>query len=195
MDLGQPASIQTATQHVLERWEGRIDVLVNNAVEWISTSEQPIALFEHVELERVARSIRSNVEGVFAMTQAVVPAMRRAQWGRIVNLSSIAATEGIPGFAWYSTAKAALHGLTRTLAHELGPWGILVNTVVPGSTRTETLVDQFPDHLLEQQARRLPIRRLLEPREVAAVVAFMGSAINTGITGEFIRVSGGRPSF
>ena len=119
--------------------------------------------------------------------------MRTQQWGRIVNVSSIAATDGMVGFAWYAASKTALHGLARTLAAELGDSDILINNVMPGATMTSTVFDHLPSTLLARKARELPIRRLPRPEEVAATIVFLASAMNTTVTGEDVRASGGRP--
>jgi 3-oxoacyl-[acyl-carrier protein] reductase len=191
LDLGDLASICAATRTVLARW-GRIDVVVNNAVDWVPASDYRSTLFEDVPAEKWQPLIRSNVEGAYALIQAVVPTMRTRRWGRIVNVSSVAATDGLAGYAWYATAKAALHGMTRTLARELGPSGILVNVVMPGGTLTESVMEQVPAPLLGRQARSLPIRRLPNPDEVASVIAFLASPVNGVVTGEIVRASGGR---
>jgi 3-oxoacyl-[acyl-carrier protein] reductase len=192
LDLTVADSIRDAVNQVLDRW-GRVDVLINNAVEWVRVSGQNPAAFEAVEPGSWQRPLRANIEGAYTATQAVVPSMRARQWGRIVNISSIAATDGMPGFSWYSASKAALHGLTRTLARELGPSGILVNVVMPGGTLTSSVFEQVPAFTLKLQARQLPIGRLPRPEEVAATIVFLASAANTTVTGEIVRSSGGRP--
>jgi 3-oxoacyl-[acyl-carrier protein] reductase len=191
LDLSDLTSICAATRTVLARW-GRIDVLVNNAVDWLPATDYHSTLFEDVPADRWRPLIRSNVEGVYGLIQSVVPTMRGQRWGRIVTVSSVAATDGLAGYAWYSTAKAALHGMTRTLARELGPSGILVNVVMPGATLTESVMEQIPESVLGQQARRVPIRRLPTPDEVASVIAFLASPNNAVVTGEIVRASGGR---
>jgi 3-oxoacyl-[acyl-carrier protein] reductase len=191
LELGDRASICAATRGVLERW-GQIDAVVNNAVAWVEASEYHAARFEDVPAETWQPLIRANVEGVYGFIQAVVPTMRARGWGRIVNVSSTAATDGLTGYAWYVTAKSALHGMTQTLARELGPSGILVNVVMPGGTLTESLMEQVPEPLLRREAQSVPIRRLPKPEEVARVIAFLASPSNTVITGEAVRASGGR---
>src|SRR5262249_61278070 len=94
--------------------------------------------------------LRVNIEGAYAATQAAVPSMRSRGWGRIVNVSSGVAVDGVPGTGPYAAAKAALHGLTRTLAKELGPDGILVNVVMPGLTLTERNAAELPAAAREQ---------------------------------------------
>jgi 3-oxoacyl-[acyl-carrier protein] reductase len=108
-----------------------------------------------------------------------------------VNISSGIAVDGFAGSGPYAAAKAALHGLTRTLCKELGPAGILVNVVMPGLTLTERNAARLPAELRAQVEQNSPIRRVLPPEEVAPMIVFLCSAANTAVTGEIIRASGG----
>jgi 3-oxoacyl-[acyl-carrier protein] reductase len=186
LDLGSPESIAAAVAAVHAAWR-RIDILVNNAVDYGRRAYVP---FERVPPAEWHRLLRANIEGPYAAIQEVVPGMRRQQWGRIVSISSIAADDGAPGAAWYATAKSALHGLTRTLTKELGGCGILANVVMPGLTLTDS-PDAVPAALREQYERASPIGRLLSAQEVAPMAVFLCSALNTGVTGQIFRVSGG----
>ena len=134
--------------------------------------------------------LRGNLEGAHLAIQAVLPSMRRNQWGRIVNVSSAVAADGYPGAATYGAAKAGLHGMTRTLAKELAPYGILTNVVMPGLTLTESVRQSMPE-MVEQAAKLSPIRHVPSPEEVASVIVFVASAANTTINGEVIRANGG----
>jgi len=187
-DLGSAEAIEAAASAVQHRW-GRVDVLVNNAVRWpVRTAEQS-PLFESLHADEWCAILRANVDGAMAMIQAVVPSMRRHGWGRIVNVSSGIAADGLAGVGAYGAAKAALHGLTRTLAKELGPDGILVNVVMPGLTVTERSAAHLPAEVRDRMARGAPIR-LLQPEEIAPTILFLASAVNSAVTGEIIRVSG-----
>ena len=190
LDLAEPESIKETIRYTLERWN-RIDVLVNNAVDWIPEAGY-VGPIEKAPLEEWQGLIRSNLEGTLAAIHGAIPIMREKRWGRIANLSSVAAVDGMPGYAWYAAAKAAIHGLTRTLAKELGPSGILVNTLMPGATLTDRIQASFPERKLEAMAAALPIRRIPAPKDVASVVLFLCSAKNGAITGEIVRASGGR---
>jgi 3-oxoacyl-[acyl-carrier protein] reductase len=190
LDLGVRESIVAAVKVALDRW-GRIDVLVNNAVQWGTRGPFEAPPFEEVEPDYWRPLLEANVEGPYAAIQAVLPAMRARSWGRIVNVSSGIAVDGLPGAGPYAAAKAALHGLTRTLAKELGPAGILTNVVMPGLTLTERTLERLPATLREQIAQGSPIRRLLPPEEVVPTIVFLASAANTAVTGEIIRASGG----
>jgi 3-oxoacyl-[acyl-carrier protein] reductase len=111
--------------------------------------------------------------------------------GQIVNVSSGVAVDGVPGTGPYAAAKAALHGLTRTLSKELGPAGVLVNVVMPGVTLTERMAAALPATVRQQHEQASPIRRLLPPEEVVPTIVFLCSGANTAVTGEIIRASGG----
>lgn len=190
-DLRAPDTFCDVVRIAMERW-GRIDVLVNNAAHWQPMPSAWRGPFEQCPTETWQPLLRANVEGCYAAIQQVVGVMRRQQWGRIVNVSSAAAVDGMPEFGWYAAAKASMHGLTYTLAKELGPEGILVNVVMPGATMTESVLAHVSSRALERQAASLPIRRVPDPIEVASVILFLGSAANSAITGEVVRASGGR---
>ncbi len=190
MQLADAESIRTAVDGIVERF-GAVDVLVNNAVSWGDVGPWEAPLFEHRAATSWRPVLEANVEGHYHAIQRVLPSMRARSWGRIVNVSSTVAADGLPGSGPYGAAKAALHGLTRTLAKELGPAGILANVVMPGLTLTEGNVERIPAASLEPIAAETPLRRLLRAEEVAATIVFLGSAANTALTGEIVRASGG----
>jgi 3-oxoacyl-[acyl-carrier protein] reductase len=190
MDLSGDASIIAAMDNVVRQW-GRIDVLVNNAVQWSEYRADASPLFEDLPRHLWRDPLRANVEGHYVATQAVLSSMRRHHWGRIVNVSAVAAEDGFAGGAWYAAAKSALHGLTRSVAREVGIDGILVNAVMPGYTLTERTRQLVSPEVLAQHARSSSIGRLLVPQEIAATVVYLCSTANAAITGECIRASGG----
>lgn len=190
LDLASPDSVLRAVGAALERW-GQVDVLVNNAVYWGDRAPWDVPLFEEVAPEDWRAYFRLNFEGAYSAVQAVLPSMRLRGFGRIVSVSSGVAEDGFPGTAPYGAAKAALHGLTKTLSKELAPVGILVNVVMPSLTRTERMVAQLPARVLEMSAQASPLRRLPSPDEVAAAIVYLCSGANTAITGEIVRVGGG----
>ncbi|MEW9527194.1 SDR family NAD(P)-dependent oxidoreductase [Microbispora sp. NPDC049125] len=189
-DLDDDEAARGLVGTVLE-WSGRIDVLVNNAVHWGAAEPDTGGSFEAVPDERWRRVIRANVEGALRLSRAVVPSMRERGWGRMVHISSSIAADGMPGGEYYGAAKAALHGFSRSAAFGLGKDGdILSNVVMPGFTRTETnvaMAEQVGGHY----SARAPIGRLLDAAEVANAVVYLGSAANTGITGQAVKVTGG----
>ncbi len=189
-DLGDAGSAQALVEAVLA-WSGRIDVLVNNAVLWGSTAPDLTSPFEDAPDEAWLGVVRTNIEGALRLSRSVAPHMRGRGWGRLVHVSSSVAVEGMPGGEYYGAAKAALHGFSRSAAFSLGRDGdILSNVVIPGLTRTETnvaIVESVP----AEYAERHPIGRLLDADEVAGPIVYLGSAANTGITGQAILVNGG----
>lgn len=190
-DLSDSESIDTAVQTVIDRWD-TINVLVNNAVPTqYGTSPETERSFEDAPREEWQGMLRDTVEGVYQTTQAVVPAMRAAEWGRIVTFSSNVVEEGLPGATAYIIAKTGLHGLTTSLAVDLGSDGILSNVVLPGFTRTEQNVEQTPEDIRDREAHRTPTHRLTTPEDVANVVVFLGSEANGHINGASVPVTGG----
>lgn len=186
-DLADPASADHLVATALDR-TGRVDVLVNNALIW----GDPTARFEDVPDDAWTGALRANIEGAIRLSRAVAPTLRKQRWGRLVHLSSTLVVDGADGSEYYTAAKAALHGFSRSLAHSLGKDGdILSNVVVPGLTRTATNPHVI-DAAGELYAARTPIGRLLDAAEVARPVVFLASAANTGITGQAVPVSGGQ---
>ncbi|WP_433931576.1 SDR family NAD(P)-dependent oxidoreductase [Sorangium cellulosum] len=192
LDLGSLESVKAAVAAVLARF-GQLDVLVNNAVRWSERLPWEAQRFEDIPLEEWQGTIHDNVDGAFAAIQAAVPSMRARGWGRIVNLSSGAALDGVVGSGPYAAAKSALHGLTAVLARELGPHGILANVVVPGLTLTDNVSARISPEFAERRGKAYPVGRLLRAEEVAPTIVFLCSAANTAVTGEIVRASGGRP--
>lgn len=189
LSLDDPQSAIACVNTTIEKL-GSIDILVNNAVAWVSTAGMK---FEDVPMADWQRGFRSNFECTYAAIQAALPTMRKHKWGRIINISSGVALDGVAGQAPYGSAKAGLHGLTSVLAREVGVDGILVNVVVPGITLTERVEKTATPELRDARAAGYPIKRLLPPDEVAPTVVFLSSAKNTAVTGEIVRASGGRP--
>lgn len=190
LDLADHGSIRAAVGAVAERW-GRLDVLVANAMDPCGLTPWAAPAFEEQAARTWQPFLRTNVEGPYAVVQAVVPAMRERGFGRIVMISGTSGVDGLPGAAALTTAKAALHGLVRTLTKELGPAGVLVNAVLPGTTLTEQIEALLPAAARAAREQASPLRRLLRPEDVVPAIAFLASPANTGVTGEMVRVSGG----
>jgi NAD(P)-dependent dehydrogenase (short-subunit alcohol dehydrogenase family) len=188
-DLADPDSIRSSMETITKEW-GILNVLVNNAAP-MDVAGPTGQLFEDVPLKNWQDMLRSSLEGVALTIQCALPLMRKSGWGRIVNVSSDA-TDGWPGLGPYATAKAGLHGLTRTLAVELGPANILSNVVMPGAVMTERTQAHISPEQREQIKQHMPTRQLIMPEDVAAVIVFLGSPLNRQIIGEIIRVTGGR---
>ncbi len=188
-DLADPDSIRSSIEQIQKEWS-TLNVLVNNAAP-MEVAGPTGQLFEDVPLKNWEAMIRNTLEGVTLTIQCALPMMRKSGWGRIVNISSDG-TDGWPGLGPYATAKAGLHGLTRTLAVELGPANILSNVVMPGAVMTERTQQHISDEQREQIKQHMPTRQLITPENVAAVILFLGSPVNKQIIGEIIRVTGGR---
>jgi 3-oxoacyl-[acyl-carrier protein] reductase len=188
-DLADPESIRSCIQSIEKEWAG-LNVLVNNAAP-MEVSGPTGQLFEEVPLQNWERMLRSTLEGVALTIQCALPLLRKSGWGRIVSISSDA-TDGWPGLGPYATAKAGLHGLTRTLAVELGPAGILSNVVMPGAVMTERTSQHISPDQRQQIEAHLPTRHVITPEDVAALIVFLGSPVNQQITGEIVRITGGR---
>lgn len=188
-DLADQDSIRSSIESVGKEW-GALNVLVNNAAP-MEVSGPSGKLFEEVPLKNWEEMLRKTLEGVTLTIQSALPLLRKSGWGRIVNVSSDA-TDGWPGLGPYATAKAGLHGLTRTLAVELGPANILSNVVMPGAVMTERTQKYTSDEQKEQIKQRMATRQLMTPEDVAALIVFLGSPVNRQITGEIIRITGGR---
>ncbi|REE98268.1 SDR family NAD(P)-dependent oxidoreductase [Thermomonospora umbrina] len=188
--LDDPESAGALVAAALD-WSGRIDVLINNAVSWGGTAPSGNGGYEDVPDDDWQGMVRANIEGAIRLSRAVTPAMRERRWGRMVHISSALAVVGGAGTEYYAASKAALHGFSRSAAFSLGKDGdILSNVVMPGLTRTETnahIADEHSDHY----SALSPLGRLLDAAEVANSVVYLGSAANTGITGQAIMVSGG----
>ena len=165
---------------------GRIDILVNNAGVLRPTKVIDI---EEDEWDWV---IAVNLKGTYLCSRAVLPAMRKGGWGRIVNFSSTAGkSTSTVGGAHYTAAKAGVLGFTRHLAREAAAYGITVNAVCPGLIDTEMVRGTIPEEKARAYAASFPIQRMGEPSEVAELVAFLASDRATYITGASLDINGG----
>ncbi len=173
---------------------GYIDILVNDAGGVLGQVGLPL---EEVTPEQWAAIFAVNVTGAFYCSQAVAPGMKTAHHGRIVNISSGAGLGiSLTGIQAYAAAKAAQIGLTRQLAHELGPWGITVNNIAPGFVRSNPTTErQWESYGVEGQRRlvdNIALKRLGRPEDIAAGVLFFASDYAGWITGQVIAIDGGK---
>lgn len=182
-DLSDVDDAQRFVQAVVDRW-GRIDVLVNNAG---VARDGILGMFSDDDIDTV---VDLNLKGTLYMTRLVSRRMLARRSGSIVNISSIVGLSGYRGLAVYSATKAAVDGLTRALARELGSRGITVNSIAPGYLRTE-MSHGLDEDQLQQIVRRTPAGRLGEPDDIARVAQFLVAPGNDYLTGQVIVVDGG----
>lgn len=185
--IAMDATEQVAVEALFAEHSG-FGVLVNN----VGVDQH--AFFTETRPDDWRALLAVNLEATFAFTHAALPTMQKAGWGRIVNISSEAGRLGSKGGAVYAAAKAGVVGFTRSIARENARYGITCNAVLPGPIRTPMVtrgIEQIGAKLEEAMASLTLVRRLGEPEEVAAAVAFLASPEASFITGEALGVSGG----
>jgi len=163
---------------------GRLDILVSNA--GIAIDQ----LLLRVKPEEVARTFATNVEGAIWCAKAAIRPMMRKRWGRIIHLSSVVGETGNPGQAVYAASKAALIGLTKTLAREYASRGVTVNAVAPGYIETD-MTDALNEEVRQAIVDQTPLGRVGRPEEIAAAVLYLASQEAGYVTGQVLRVNGG----
>lgn len=182
-DVADEQAVTGMVQAVLDRW-GKIDILVNNAG---ITADAPLARLRPEQWQHV---IETDLTSVFLCCRAVIPAMQRASYGRIVSVSSLAALAGNVGQTNYAAAKAGIIGLSRSLAREVARDGITVNVVAPGYIETD-MVETVPEALRAWALQAIAIGRFGRPEEVSAAIRFLVSPRASYITGHVLTIDGG----
>ncbi|MGE0503565.1 MAG: SDR family NAD(P)-dependent oxidoreductase [Rhizobiaceae bacterium] len=188
VDITSPAAVAAGTESTLAAF-GRIDVLINNA----GLVGPNLTLVDYPEDEWAA-VMETNINGTFNCCKRIVPVMQGAGYGRIVNIASIAGKEGNPNASAYSTSKAAVIGLTKSLGKELAGQDIAVNCVTPAVAATPGAMQQAPSHI-EYMLSKIPRGRFLELDEAAAMICWIASAENSFTTGAVFDLSGGRATY
>jgi NAD(P)-dependent dehydrogenase (short-subunit alcohol dehydrogenase family) len=165
---------------------GRIDILVNNAAIFINIQRHP---FYEITAEEWDRVSAVNIKGPFLCAKAVFAQMKEQRYGKIINISSSTAYWGTPNFLHYVASKAALVGMTRSLAREVGEYGICVNAIAPGLVEHEG--QNAPKILTDLQLKARSIKRLETPEDLFGTVVFLASSDSDFMTGQTIVVDGG----
>lgn len=182
-DVKQKSEADRIVGEVLAKWE-KLDILVNNAGVIRDT------LLATMSPEQWQEVIDTNLTGTFNFCQAVTRPMMSARYGRIVNLSSVAANVGNPGQANYAASKGGVEGFTRCLAAELARRGITVNAVAPGFIETD-MTEAVRNAAGDQIKKHIPVRRLGQPEDVSHAVLFLAEEASSYITGQILTVDGG----
>lgn len=187
VDIGDPDSVERVMAAIDQRF-GRCDVLVNNAAIFSSLKMRS---FEEIPYEEWSRVLHVNITGTFLMSREAAPLMRRRQWGRIINVSSAAVVMGRAHYLHYTTSKAAVIGMTRSMARELGPDGITVNALLPGATDTGVPRETVSPAQKQAQIAMRCIQREEGPQDLVGVVRFLASEDSGFFTGQSLVVDGG----
>ncbi len=184
-DVANSASAKKVIQQTMKKF-GRIDILVNNAGIW--TYGKIGTMSEKVWKE----TMQVNLDGMFYMTNAIVPQMKKQRSGKIINISSTAGQRGEAEHSHYAASKGGMISFTKAIATELGPFNINVNSVAPGWVDTDLNNSVFSDKKYkEQERRKIPIQRIPTPDDIAGPILFLASDLARHITGEILNVNGG----
>jgi 3-oxoacyl-[acyl-carrier protein] reductase len=193
-DVAEPSDVQRIVDSGIEKF-GQIDILVTNA------GGPPAGTFESTTTEQWEEAVRLTLFSVIELTRRVLPGMKERGWGRILNITSIAVKQPVENLLLSNCLRAGVTGFARTLANEVATAGITVNNILPGYTSTER-VEELALMMADKQGisaaefkgkweREIPMKRLGEPREFAALAAFLVSERASYITGTSIQVDGG----
>jgi NAD(P)-dependent dehydrogenase (short-subunit alcohol dehydrogenase family) len=189
VDVSDQAACEAMAQTAVDAY-GRIDVLVNNAGIWSSLVPTP---FEQLSVQEWRRVFDVNVLGMYLATRAVAPHMRRAKRGRIINIASGTPYKGVPLFMHYVASKGAVIAMSRVMANELGGDNILVNTIAPGFTLSDGVMENQTqvEQLQEVSAQARVLVRDQYPEDIVGAVLFFASDRSSFITGQSLVVDGG----
>jgi NAD(P)-dependent dehydrogenase (short-subunit alcohol dehydrogenase family) len=189
-DVSDENAVKRLVARTLDRF-GQIDVLVNNAALYAPLHEQK---FTEIEVDLWDKVMAVNLRGPFLMAKHVAPEMAKRRYGKIINIGSGTAVRGIPWLMHYVTSKGGIMAMTRAMSRELGDDGIRVNTLMPGFTLSDSIVDQNPGHVATARDRAIASRALkrdAHPEDLLGTLVFLASADSDFITGQMIAVDGG----
>lgn len=188
VDVADPAAVDAARDATVKAF-GRIDILVNNAgIAGVNKSVADLSVDEWRQVMRI------NLDGPFICCKAVVPGMVKQNYGRIINIASIAGKEGNPNASHYSASKAGVIALTKSLGKELAGTDVAVNAVTPAAAKT-AIFDQMTQQHIDFMLSKIPRGRFLKVEELASLVAWMASEECLYTTGAVFDISGGRATY
>lgn len=188
VDIRDRDSCDAMAETVLDRFD-RIDVLVNNAGYFTQIVKKP---FEELSVEEWDECFAVNVRGTWLATRAVAPAMKTRRYGKIINTSSMTVPSGIPGFLHYVASKAAIVGVTRALARELGEWNICVNTVTPDYIPHDAEYAARQPEMAALIAEQRAFKRDQVPEDMVGTILYLAGHGSDFVTGQNLWVNGGR---
>lgn len=185
IDLNSSENIIDTVNKIISDF-GRIDILVNNAGIWKRGK------VDEMSLEEWNSTIRINLTGTFLFTKALIPSMKKNNFGRIINISSTAGQRGEPFYSHYASSKGGMISFTKSLAVELGEYNITTNCVAPGWVITDMSADVFSDIAYKEKVRNeIPVKRIASAEDIAGPVLFLASDLARHINGEILNVNGG----
>lgn len=185
LDLSSPENIYDLVKRIKDRFH-RIDILVNNAGIWTygKIGEMQKSVWD--------QTINLNLNGLFQLTNEIIPLMKQFNFGRIINVSSTAAQRGEAFHSHYAASKGAVNSFTKSLAVELGPFNITTNAVAPGWVDTDMVSDIFKNDKYKSEVEEsIPVGRIASPDDVAGPILFLASELARHINGEILNVNGG----
>jgi NAD(P)-dependent dehydrogenase (short-subunit alcohol dehydrogenase family) len=188
VDVGNEVSLEKMVNEILAKFD-RIDVLISNAAIFASINKQP---FDQIPLDEWNEVLHVNITGTFLAIRAVLPVMKKANWGRIVTISSNAVRKGVVNYLHYVASKSAIIGMTNAMAREIGQHGITINCIRPGAVATEVVrkVHTSEDRRIAQMKEQC-IPRGMVPPDLVGLAMFLSTPASGFITGQTIACDGG----